>query len=334
MPLPASITRRLRLPLIVAPMLYVSGPELVVAACRAGVIGSFPTLNASTESSLDEWLQQIQTGLAGGAREPAPWCPNLIMHRDPSVLQREVQTLIAHGVEMVITSVGSPAPVVQPLRDAGCLVLADVATIDHARKAAAAGVDGLILLSAGAGGQTGWLNGIAFARAVRTFFAGPIVLAGGVCDGASLLAARALGCDMAYMGTRFIATEESRAAPAYKQMLLSATADDILLTRALTGIPASLLMPSLRAAGLDPQRLDEDITPEKARDLFSQARDGLPPSRARWKDVWSAGHSVSSISAIQSTEQVVAEVEEGWTAARSRLQREAAESLENSHHAS
>lgn len=301
-------------------MLHVSGPELVVAACRAGVVGSFPTLNASVESSLDNWLQQIEQGLADSPREPAPCCPNLIMHRDPEVLRAEVRTLIEHRVEMVITSVGSPAPVVQPLRDSGCLVLADVATLEHARKAAATGVDGLVLLSAGAGGQTGWLNGLAFVRAVRAFFAGPVVLAGGVCDGPSLLAAQALGCDLAYMGTRFIATNESRASDAYKQMLVTSTADDILLTKALTGIPASLLKPSLRAAGLDPERLDEDITPERARELFSQARGGLPPSRARWKDVWSAGHSVSSISAIQSAANVVAEVEEGWLAARAALQ--------------
>lgn len=194
MTLPTHLAQRLRLPLIAAPMLHVSGPDLVIAACRSGVIGAFPTLNARGPDGLDQWLTRIVAELKDSPRPAAPWCPNLIVHRDPAALRSDVDCVIRHGAQMVITSVGSPAPVIAPLHDAGCLVFADVATLRHAHKAVEAGADGLILLTAGAGGQTGWLNGFAFVRAVRAFFDGPLVLAGGVSDGASLLAAQALGC--------------------------------------------------------------------------------------------------------------------------------------------
>jgi len=306
MPLPPSITDRLALPLVAAPMLKVSGPDLVVAACRNGVIGAFPTANAQDEEELDTWLGRImdaqRTPTPGGAL-PAPCCPNLIIHRAPQALARDVACLVRHRVELVITSVGSPQPVIAPLHAAGCLVLADVATVHHARKAVQAGADGLVLLTAGAGGQTGWLNGLAFVRAVRAFYDGPVVLAGGVSDGTALWAARALGCDLAYMGTRFIATAESMAADGYKQMLVQAQPDDVQLTRAFTGLAANMLRPSIVAAGLDPDTLDERITPQQARELFGEARDGFTETRQRfgpkrWRDVWSAGHSVGGVDAV------------------------------------
>ncbi len=298
-------------------MLRVSGPDLVIAACASGVIGAFPTLNARDPDELEQWLARIVAELRNGPRPAAPWCPNLIIHRDPGALRADVECVIRHGVEMVITSVGSPAPVIRPLHDAGCLVFADVATIKHARKAIEAGVDGLILLTAGAGGQTGWLNGFAFVRAVRAFFDGPVVLAGGVSDGVSLLAARTLGCDLAYMGTGFIAARESMASDAYKRMLVDASADDIVLTRALNGIPASMLAPSLRAAGLDPATLDEAMTAEKARELFNQVKGGNKPQR--WKDVWSAGHSVSGVSEIRPAATLVDRIEREYLSARQQF---------------
>jgi len=229
--LPISIADRLRLPVIAAPMLRVSGPELVIAACRAGVIGAFPTANARTSEDLDWWLTEITEAShrADADRPVAPYAANLII-RQPRLFD-DVACLVRHRVELVITSVGSPAPVVGPLHEIGAVVLADVATLEHARKAVAAGADGLVLLSAGAGGQTGWLNPFAFVRAVREFFDGPLVLAGGISDGQGLLAAQVLGCDLAYLGTSFIATRESLAGAAYRDMLVEATIDDVVLTK-------------------------------------------------------------------------------------------------------
>ena len=206
---------RLRLPLIAAPMFLVSGVELVAAACAHGVVGAFPTVNCRSPEQLDTWLTDIAARLSRDrdrtGRASAPVCPNLIVHRSNPRLAQDLAVLLRHRPEIVITSVGSPAPVLKPLQDAGALVFADVASIRHAERAVEAGADGLVLLTAGAGGQTGWLNPFAFVRAVRAFFDGPLVLAGGISDGHALHAAEALGCDLGYMGTRFIATRESLA---------------------------------------------------------------------------------------------------------------------------
>ena len=317
MTLPASIARRLRLPVIVAPMFRVSGVDLVLAACHQGVVGSFPTANCRDVAELDAWLQRIGAGLArhadDGGPTPAPFCPNLIMRRDS--LQAELQCLLRHRVELVITSVGSPAAVVGPLHDIGCTVLADVASVRHAEKALAAGADGLILLSAGAGGQTGWANGLAFARAVRAFFDGPLVLAGGVSDGHALWAARVLGCDLAYMGTPFIATHESLASAAYKAMLTRCQLDDVLLTRAFTGLPTNMLRPSIVASGLDPEQLPADMQAGLAAELYGGgAAAGAP---RRWTDIWSAGHSVSGVHDVCSVAERVAALRRDYDAARS-----------------
>ena len=311
--LPERISRRLRLPLIAAPMLHVSGVDLVAAACRNGVIGAFPTANARSTVQLDQWLTQIAARLSEAPKQAAPedaapCCPNLIM-RSPRLMD-DLACLVAHRVELVITSVGSPAPAVAALHGVGCLVLADVATIKHARQAIAAGVDGLVLLGAGAGGQTGWLNPFAFVRALRADYDGLLVLAGGISDGVALRAAQVLGVDLAYMGTRFIATRESLADDAYRSMLVDATADDVLLTRAFTGLPTSMLTPAIHRAGLDPATLDETVNPASAAEMFgSAARDGgAADSPRRWRDIWSAGHSVSGVRAVQTVEALVAEV--------------------------
>src|SRR5438045_4879784 len=223
---------RVSLPLIAAPMFLISGVELVVAACRNGVIGAFPTVNCRSPEQLDGWLGEIESRLRrhsdASGKPAAPVCANLIVHRSNARLAQDLAVLLRHKPEIVITSVGSPAPVLAPLHAAGALVLADVASIRHAERAVAAGADGLVLLTAGAGGQTGWLNPFVFVRAVRAFFDGPLVLAGGIGDGHALRAAQALGCDLAYMGTKFIATRESMADPRYKEMLVKSSADDIL----------------------------------------------------------------------------------------------------------
>jgi nitronate monooxygenase len=322
MPLPDSIANRLTLPLIAAPMLSVSGPDLVIAACKAGVIGAFPVANARSVEQLDAWLTwfeaEIVTFLYGG-RSMAPVCPNLIIRR--ASVKEELACLVRHKVEMVITSVGSPEIAVGPLHDVGCLVLADVATMRHAEKAIAAGVDGLILLTAGAGGQTGWMNSLAFVRAVRAIFAGPIVMAGGIIDGRALWAARVLGCDLAYMGTRFIATHESMASDAYKRMLVESTMDDVMVTRAFTGLDTNMLRPSIVAAGLDPANLPERVSIEQASAMHGSG--GTAEGAQRWRDIWSAGHSVSGVTRVQSAADLIAEITREYDDAR----RETAELL-------
>src|SRR5262245_45326992 len=307
MPLPAALEARLRLPLIAAPMFLVSGPALVTAACRAGVIGSFPTANCRTVDELDSWLQGMNQDLARGAdesgRPPAPLCPNLIVHRSNPRVADDLAQVLRHKTEIVITSVGSPEPVMKPLKDAGCLVLADVASVRHAEKAVAAGVDGLVLLTAGAGGQTGWVNPFAFVRAVRTFWDGIVVMAGGMADGRAVAAARTLGCDLAYMGTKFIATRESLAKDAYKQMLVKSRLDDVLLTRAFTGLETNMLRPSIAAAGLDPDDLPMRGAIDIGKDINVAERERS--NAKRWKDVWSAGHSVSGVVDVPSVAELV-----------------------------
>ena len=301
-------------------MFLVSGVELVVAACRNGVIGSFPTVNCRETEQLDAWLTEIGERLRRHADEngkrPAPVCPNLIVHRSNARLEEDVKTLLRHRPEMVITSVGSPAPVLKPLHDAGALVFADVASIRHAERAVAVGADGLVLLTAGAGGQTGWLNPFVFVRAVRAFFNGPIVLAGGIGDGHALRAAEALGCNLAYMGTKFIATRESMADARYKEMLVGSSADDILLTTAFTGLQTNMLRPSIEAAGLDPDNLPSRGAIDIGKDIDIGARENRPK---RWRDIWSAGHAVSGVGAVLSVNDLVARTREEYRAASARI---------------
>jgi nitronate monooxygenase len=323
--LPASDTLarfrdRLALPLIAAPMFLVSGVELVVAACRNGVIGAFPTVNCRESEQLDAWLsemdERLQRHADANGKQPAPICPNLIVHRSNARLEQDVKILLRHRPEMVITSVGSPAPVLQPLQDAGALVFADVASIRHAERAVAAGADGLVLLTAGAGGQTGWLNPFVFVRAVRAFFDGPVVLAGGISDGHALRAAEALGCDLAYMGTKFIATRESMADISYKDMLVGSSADDVLLTTAFTGLQTNMLRPSIEAAGLDPDNLPARGAIDIGKDIDIGAREARPK---RWRDIWSAGHSTSGVDAVLSVDELVARTREEYRAASTRI---------------
>ena len=292
---------RLSLPLIAAPMFLISGVELVSAACASGVIGAFPTVNCRSPEELDAWLTEIETRLRD--RNAAPICPNLIVHRSNARLGEDLKVLLRHRPEIIITSVGSPAPVVRPLHESGAIVLADVATIRHAERALEAGADGLVLLTAGAGGQTGWLNPFAFVRAVRKFFSGPIVLAGGVSDGQALRAAQVLGCDLAYMGTKFIATRESMADERHKQMLVASSADDVLLTTAFTGLQTNMLKPSIVAAGLDPDELPARGAIDIGKDIDIAAREARPK---RWRDIWSAGHSTSGVTDVPAVAELVA----------------------------
>jgi nitronate monooxygenase len=307
---------RLALPLIAAPMLRVSGIELVSAACANGVIGAFPTPNCRSVDELDAWLVRLGSearDAAGRGLAHAPWCPNLIMRRDPAQLRLDIDCILRHRTELVITSVGSPAAVVPQLHDGGCRVLADVASLHHAERAIEAGVDGLVLLSAGAGGQTGWANPFAFVRAVRSFFDGPLVLAGGLSDGVALQAAITLGCDLGYMGTRFIATRESLASDGYKQMLVASRLDDVHLTNAFTGLPANFLRPSIVASGLDPAALPEGLTPAEARARYGGGK-GPHEGPRRWADVWSAGHSVSGVDGVPTAAGLIEQLKREYAA--------------------
>jgi nitronate monooxygenase len=280
-------SHRLTLPAVAAPMTAVSGPELVIAACRSGVVGAFPTHNASDVKTLDGWLCRMSAALTP---DDAPVAPNLVVHRSNSRRDADLACLLRHRVELVITSVGSPAPVVEPLHGVGAQVYADVASLDHAWRALDAGADGLVLLTAGAGGQTGWANPFAFVRAVRDRYDGPLVLAGGISDGRSIAAAEVLGVDLVYLGTRFIATLESAADDDYRCALVDSTLDDVRLSSLVGGIPASLL-----ACWLD----RTESVPEESAGFV---QDQLLANRT----AWSAGHSVSGVHDIRSVGDVVA----------------------------
>ncbi|WFU20607.1 nitronate monooxygenase [Bradyrhizobium sp. CB3481] len=284
-------------------MSHVSGIGLVTTVCRSGAIGSFPTTNARSVEELDRWLIRIKHDLARLDRPAAPHCPNLIVRQER--FKDDLACLVRHKVEIVITSVGSPAAAIEPLHEIGCLVFADIASLRHAEKAIDAGADGLILLTAGAGGHTGWANPFAFVRAVRAMFDGPIVLAGGITDGVSLAAARLLGCDLACMGTRFIATRESMASNAYRQMLVDSTLDDVVMTKAFSGLDANMLRPSIVAAGFDPSKLDEAVSVARAKQKFGGKN---PEGPRRWTQIWSAGHSVSGVCSITGAAELVNEL--------------------------
>lgn len=285
-------------------MFSISGMDLVTTVCQAGAIGAFPTANARSVEELDYWLTCIKHDFAKLDRPAAPHCPNLIIQQPR--MKDDLACLTRHKVEIVITSMGSPVVAIEPLHDIGCVVFAAVASLRHAENAIEAGADGLVLLTAGAGGHTGWANPFAFVRAIRAVFDGPIILAGGITDGTSLAAARLLGCDLGYMGTRFVATRESMAGTAYAQMLVDSTLDDVMLTRAFTGLNVSMLRPSIVAAGLDPSKLDESISVSRAAEMYGSNNLGKRPRR--WIDIWSAGHSVSGVQSIMGAAEVVQEV--------------------------
>ena len=287
---PPSWSQRLRLPILAAPMTDVSGPELVVAACTNGVIGTFPTHNAGTVAELEKWLDRIRAGLSAesqAGQPPAPVGANVIVHRSNSRLHNDIAALIRGGVDLVIASVGSPKDVVGPLHAAGIVVYADVASMRHVDLAIATGVDGLVLLTAGAGGQTGWANPFAFVRAVRERYEGTIVLAGGVSDGAGVLAAQVLGADLVYLGTRFIATEESLAPTDYKAALVAAGLDDVTATTQVSGLAANVLSSWLDRQGDAPT------------DGFAQDQLLARPN------VWAAGHSVAGSNDIVRVSELV-----------------------------
>lgn len=272
---------RLRLPAMAAPMSAVSTPALVADACLAGIIGAFPTSNPRSAEQLEEWFDEIDDRIAAGERsghDIGPVCANLIVGRQNRRLDTDIESVTRHGIRIVVTSIGSPAPVVDPLHAAGCAVLADVASVRHAHKALEAGADGLVLLAAGAGGHTGWANPFAFVHAVRRFYDGPLAVAGGMSDGASLWAARCAGYDLGLFGTRFIATPASAAPESWKAAMYEASMDDISLMTASNGVVASTLPDDLGSAGHTVGAVGRELTVSEVVDeletswLAAQAR--------------------------------------------------------------
>ncbi|MEH6937810.1 nitronate monooxygenase [Bacillus sp. JJ664] len=312
---------QLKLPAISAPMFLVSGPELVESVCMNGVIGSFPAPNARPIELLDQWMGSLNENLAlAREKEPerkiAPWAINMVVHSSYSRLQEELELLKKHQPQLVITSLGSPKVVVDIVHSYGGLVFSDVSDMKFAKKAAEAGVDGLILVSTGAGGHAGNLNGFAFVDSVRTFWDGIIVLAGGISTGKSILAAQAAGADLAYMGTRFIVAEESLANDEYRQMLVDSTQDDIVLTDAFSGVKANMLIPSIVKAGLDPALLKK-----KDKVEFDSMKNET--SAKAWKEIWSAGHGVGAITKISSAADIISELEVEYNEAVQKLNEQA-----------
>ncbi|WP_034301707.1 nitronate monooxygenase family protein [Herbaspirillum sp. RV1423] len=310
---PASLPGRLRVPVIASPMFLVSNPALVIAQCCAGIVGSFPALNARPQEELGNWLTQIETALqACHAAEPdriiAPYAVNLIVHQSNTRLQDDLATCVKHRVPIVITSLHAPDLVVEKVHAYGGIVLHDVTTLRHARKAIAAGVDGLILVCAGAGGHAGALSPFALAAEVRAIFDGLLVLAGSISNGAGVLAAQVMGCDLAYMGTRFIASEESAAQPLHKQMIVDGSAADIIYTPYFSGVPGNYLKPSIRAAGLDPDNLQPQ---DKSAADFGKPK--------RWKDIWGSGHGIGAIRDILPAAEIVRQLAEQYAQARARV---------------
>jgi nitronate monooxygenase len=307
----SALKARMALPVFAAPMFLVSGPELVIAACKAGVVGTFPTLNARPIEELERWFQQITAELGafkalGG--NPAPWAANLIVHRSNPRAEADLALTLRYQPEIVITALSTPASVIEAVHGYGGLVFADVNSVAYARKAAAAGADGLVLIASGAGGHTGALTPFAFVAAVREFFDGPLIVGGGIANGRAVRAVEVLGADFAYIGTRFIATAESRAAEGYKQMLVESTEEDLLLTAHFTGVPANYLRPSIEAAGLKPEALS--VRAEKKFD-----HRGSDEAKA-WRDIWAAGQGVRQVKHSPPVAELVAELRADYLAAR------------------
>jgi len=312
----AELKGQLALPVICAPMFIVSNPELVIAQCLGGLVGSFPALNARPESALDEWLDRIEGALeTARAAEPGRkiglHAVNQIIHASNARLEHDLDVCIKHRVPLIITSLRAPGDVVKAVHAYGGKVFHDVINVRHAEKALEAGVDGLILVAAGAGGHGGTLSPFALVGEVRRIFSGPIALAGAITNGSAILAAEALGADFAYMGTRFIASREANAAEAYKDCVRASSAADVVYTPYFTGVAGNYLKASIAAAGLDPDQLPA----EKKTMGFTE--DGSDTKA--WRDIWGAGQGVGLIDDAPPVAELVERLQREYAAARARL---------------
>ncbi len=288
----------LRLPVIAAPMFLLSGPDLVIAAARAGIVGAFPTLNARTPAILRTWLERIVREVPDVGGEPrGTWAANVIAHRTNQRFDADVDLLVEFEPPMVISALGSPRRLVERVHGYGGIVVADVNSIAYARKAADAGADGLLLVASGAGGHTGDISPFAFVETVRTFWSGLLVLAGGISTGRGIRAAVELGADLVSVGTRFLCSHESMAIAEYKQMAIACGVEDIVRTNAFTGAWANMLRPSIARAGLDPDHLQ----PKGGIDVTNDPASEYTP----WRDIWSAGHGVGTLQEEESVDAIV-----------------------------
>jgi nitronate monooxygenase len=318
MPLPKALEGKLRIPVIGAPMFIVSGPELVIAQCKAGIVGSFPALNARPQEKLDQWLTQIRDELAEYARANsnkivAPYAVNQIAHMSNDRLMEDMQTCVEHQVPIIITSLRPPAEVVEAVHSYGGLVFHDVINVKHAKKAIEQGVDGVITVCSGAGGHAGTTSPFALVKEVREIFDGTIILSGSLSQGNDVLAAQAMGADLAYIGTRFIATEEANAPQGYKEMIVATQSADIVYSSLFSGVPGSYLKDSIRNAGMDP-----DDLPDADKSSMDFGSGGGSKAKA-WKDIWSAGQGVGSMHDIPTMEALMTRMESEYDTARRAL---------------
>jgi len=312
------ILKNLRLPVIGAPMFIAGNPTLVIEQCKAGIVGSFPALNARPKEALEDWLSEIEAALeavrrANPAAPPAPYAVNQIVHKSNDRLEHDIETCVRHKVPITITSLRAPNEVVQAVHGYGGIVLHDVINVRHAQKALEAGVDGLILVCTGAGGHAGRLSPFALIGEVRRFFDGPLVLSGAIATGDAVLAAQAAGADLAYIGTRFLATPEASVPERYKDEILKASANDIIYTDLFSGVHGNYLRHSVAAAGYDPENL-----PKSDPSKMNFGSEGGAEKKV-WRDIWSAGQGVGQIDAVIPVAEVVAKLMAEYAAARSRL---------------
>ena len=317
MALPAILRDRLALPVIGAPLFIVSNPDLVVAQCRAGVVGSFPALNARPESALEEWLTRIERELAAHdaahpERPSAPFAVNMIVHKSNPRLEHDMAVTVAHRVPIVITSLGAREDVNAAVHSYGGIVLHDVANLEHARKAVAKGADGLIAVAAGAGGHAGMLSPFAFVQEIRAWWDGPLILSGAIATGGAVLAAQAMGADLAYIGSAFIATREANAGSDYKQGLVDGSAADVVYTDFVTGVRGNYLRSSIVNAGLDPDNLPAS---DPSKMDFAAAASG----KKAWKDIWGCGQGIGAITEVPGAAKLVARLQREYAAARERV---------------
>ncbi len=297
----ADFIKDLSLPAIAAPMFLISGPKLVIECCKNGIVGTFPALNQRTSEGFEEWLLEIKAALAEYEKESgkkaAPYGVNLIVHPTNPRLEADLKLCVKHQVPVIITSLGAVSQVVDAIHSYGGLVFHDVIKKRHAKKAAGAGVDGLILVAAGAGGHAGTINPMTLVSEVRQFFDKTIILSGCISNGRDIASAMQMGADLAYMGTRFINTEESKAPPEYRQMIIDAGASDVTYTAAISGVHANFLAASLNAAGITEEDLKRDTKIDFGKELDTEAK--------AWKTIWSAGQGVATIDDVIAVEALV-----------------------------